>query len=357
MPKKRKIDYLLLLPVVILLIISFGIIASIAPANLLNHLLFLLFSVLFFLLFSILDIEIIIPFSPIFYFFSLILLILPFIFGTVTRGAVRWIPLAGFTLQPSEIIKPFLVLMFSWFWSRRNFSWKNFLFYCLIYFPAFALIFIQPDLGSSLVTLSIFLGILCFLGISKEKLFVLFLSAVILMPIFWFFLKDYQKMRIIHLINPYSDPYGEGYNVIQSKITIGSGGIFGKGLGKGTQSHLAFLPEKHTDFVFASIGEELGFLGVLTILVLYLLFLLRILKMAIKTREKVYFLLSIGLFFYFSFQSVVNLGMNLGLLPITGIPLPFLSYGGSSMLTSMISLGMLQSVYRKEQGEETLVIK
>lgn len=357
MPRHKKIDFLLLLPVLVLLIFSIAIIASVVPANLASHFTYFLVALLFFFLFTFLDIEIFYPFAPLIYLFCVFLLILPFFIGTVTRGSVRWIPIGNYTLQPSEIMKPFLVLLSSWFWAKRNFNWRSFLVYLSMFLPSFILIFFQPDLGSALVTLSIFLGVMLFSGINKKSLLVMILILVLSLPLSWFALRDYQKLRVLHLINPYSDPYGEGYNVIQAKITIGSGGIFGRGLGRGTQSHLAFLPERHTDFVFASLGEELGFTGTLVVLFCYLFFFLRILKITKAAKEKDYFLLCIGLFFYFTFQSIVNIGMNFGLLPITGIPLPFLSFGGSAFLTNMIGLGMLQCVYRHQQEKKVFVIR
>ncbi|MCL5090395.1 MAG: rod shape-determining protein RodA, partial [Patescibacteria group bacterium] len=321
-----------------------------------HHLMFLGISLIFFIFFSFLDLEILFPFSPIIYIGCLLFLILPFIVGTVTRGSVRWIPLAGFTIQPSELVKPFLALMAAWFWTGSEFSWKKILTFIFFSLPILFLIFIQPDLGSTLVVFSIFIGIIFLSGIELKKLIILFCGGILVLPLFFLSLKGYQRLRLVHFLNPYTDPLGEGYNLIQSKIAVGSGGIFGRGLGRGTQSHLAFLPERHTDFIFASLSEELGFGGATLVLLLYLFLYLRVLKVAFQVKERRFFLFSLGLFFYLFFQTTVNIGMNVGLLPITGITLPLISYGGSSLLTTMISLGMLQAVSRQRSGEKVLQI-
>jgi rod shape determining protein RodA len=282
---------------------------------------------------------------------------LPILIGTASRGSVRWIPIGGYTIQPSEIVKPFFVLMSAYYWSKRKFNYKNLFKFFIFFLPSFFLIFRQPDLGSSLVMLTIFIGMILFSGISIKQIFPIILVCAILLPLSWFGLKDYQKTRAIHFINPYADPLGEGYNVIQSKIAVGSGGFWGKGFGKGTQSHLSFLPERHTDFIFASTSEEFGFIGDVLIISLYFIIFQRILYISRLVREKKHFFLCVGIFFYFFFQTAVNIGMNIGIMPITGITLPFLSYGGSSILVSMICLGMVQNVYRDSNPERILIIK
>jgi rod shape determining protein RodA len=223
--------------------------------------------------------------------------------------------------------------------------------------PVIGLIFVQPDLGSALVVLSIFISSILFSKISFKQFTTLLLSALLLIPLFWFFLHDYQRMRVVHFLNPYFDPLGEGYNLIQSKIAVGSGGFLGRGLGRGTQSHLAFLPERYTDFIFASLAEELGFVGSLTLIVLYLILFLRMLKIASLSKERPYFLLAVSIFFYLFFQTIVNIAMNIGLMPITGITLPLVSYGGSSLVTTMISLGILENISRKNSPDVFLEIK
>lgn len=331
-------------------------IASVSPAKLPEHFLFLIISLVFFLFFSFLDLEILLPFSPIIYVACVIFLILPFFLGTVTRGSVRWIPLAGFTIQPSELVKPFLALIAANFWSRGEFTFKKLVNYLLLFMPVLALVFLQPDLGSTLVIASIFSGMLFISGISfKQALACICVGLLCAVPV-WFFLQPYQKTRITHFFNPYLDPLGKGYNVIQAKIAVGSGGVLGRGLGRGTQSHLAFLPERHTDFIFASLSEELGMAGGVIVLLLYLFLFFRILKIAAGVEFRSSFLV-LGLFFYLAFQTLVNIGMNIGLLPITGVTLPLISYGGSSLLTTMVSLGLVSAVSRQEGREKVIEIR
>lgn len=353
----KKFDFYLLLPIVFLLGLSIVTIVSVAPENLISHLFYIAIALVFFIIFSFLDISMILPFAPFFYVFSILFLIAPFIFGTVTRGSVRWIPIGNFTIQPSEIVKPFIAIFSAWFWANKDFSLKRFFVFGGLLFPSLFLVFLQPDLGSTLVIFSMLIGIILYSGINKKQLLVTFICFLAILPVFWFSLKDYQKLRVVHFINPYSDPLGEGYNIIQAKIAVGSGNFFGKGFGRGTQSHLSFLPERHTDFVFASLAEELGFTGSFMVILLYLLLLFRILRIAKQQAEKSTFLITVSLFFYLSFQIFVNIGMNIGLLPITGITLPLISYGGSSLLATMITLGMVESISRKSKREEVIEIR
>ncbi len=280
MLSSRKFDIFLLLPSLFLIGIGILVIASVSPVNLPDHLVSVFIALIAFFLFSFFDLEIIFSFSPFIYIFGVIFLILPFILGTITRGAVRWIPIGGLTIQPSEVVKPFLAIVSAWYWVKNQFSIKTFLIYFFLALPILALIFFQPDLGSTLAVLCIFAGTIFISSIKPKQILFLSLAVLLSMPLLWFTLKDYQRLRAIHFINPYSDPLGEGYNVIQSKITVGSGILFGRGLGRGTQSHLSFLPERHTDFVFASLAEETGLAGCIFLLILYFLLLSRILKLA-----------------------------------------------------------------------------
>lgn len=362
MLRLRKFDFYLFLPTAFLLGLGIITLASVSPASLNSHLLYVFISLVFFFLFSFLDLEILFPLSPLIYIFCLLFLALPFFVGTITRGSIRWIPVGQFTIQPSEIVKPFLALIFAWYWIKRELSFKTFLFLCSFFFPVIVLIFFQPDLGSTFSVLSIFAGSLFALQIKPKQIFIFLMLVVIALPLLWFSLKDYQKLRVVHFLDPYSDPLDKGYNLIQAKIAVGSGELWGRGFGRGTQSHLTFLPERHTDFIFASLAEEAGLAGSFLVLVLYLLLFFRILKIVSQTansypNDRSFFLLSMGLFSYLFFQVMVNIGMNIGLLPITGITLPLISYGGSSLLTTMISLGILESIANRSKREETLEIK
>lgn len=362
MHRLKKLDFSLFLPAIFLLGFGLVTIASVSTENFQAHLLYVLISLVFFFIFSLLDIEILLSFSPFIYIFCLIFLTLPLLVGTVTRGAVRWIPIGSFTIQPSEFAKPLLAIFSAWFWLKKEFTSKRVLIFFSLFLPVLILIFLQPDLGSTGVVFSIFLGTLFLMKISLKQVFVFSFILSFILSLGWFSLKDYQRFRIIHFLNPYSDPLGQGYNLIQAKIAVGSGGLFGRGVGRGTQSHLAFLPERHTDFIFSSLAEELGFLGSFAVLLLYFLLFLRILKISgiSQTGDQTispFFILTMCLFFYLFFQTVVNVGMNIGLLPITGVTLPLVSYGGSSLVATMISLGMLQSVWTSKREEGVIEIK
>lgn len=275
------------------------------------------------------------------YIFILILLVAVFILGIETRGSLRWIPLGIFNVQPSEFAKPILILFLAKFWSENHPSWMNILKSILWAGPCILLVFKQPDLGSSLTLIIIWLGMLLSTHIQIKKIIILVLIIISLIPISWIFLHGYQRERISSFLAPESDPLGRGYNLIQSTIAVGSGQLLGRGLGLGTQSRLKFLPEFRTDFIFASIAEELGFVGSLLILSLYFFMVIYCLRMAQKTDDQFSFLVILGVVSMLLFQVFVNIGMNIGLLPITGITLPLISYGGSSLVATMLSLGMI----------------
>jgi len=281
------------------------------------------------------------------YIFIFIALVAVLILGIETRGSLRWIPLGIFNVQPSEFAKPILILLLAKFWSENLPSAINIFKSLLWSIPLILLIFKQPDLGSALTIGAIWLGMLFAARISIKKLLVIFLIILSVVPLSWLFLHGYQKERIESFLSPESDPLGKGYNVIQSTIAVGSGEFFGRGLGRGTQSRLQFLPEFRTDFIFASIAEEMGFVGSVLILSLYLFLLTYFLHAAYKVNNAFGFLIIIGVFSMFLFQVFVNVGMNVGLLPITGITLPLISYGGSSMIATFLSLGMVASSVKK----------
>lgn len=283
--------------------------------------------------------------SPI-YIFITALLILVLILDIETRGSVRWIPLGIFNIQPSEFAKPALILLLAQFWSKNIPSWINIFKSLLWSTPFILLIFKQPDLGSSLTIIAIWMGMLLSARVSFRKMIVLTLIIICVVPTSWLFLHDYQKQRIFSFLAPESDPLGTGYNLIQSKIAVGSGELLGRGLGRGTQSRLQFLPEYRTDFIFASIAEELGFVGSLLILSIYLFLLTYCLKVAHQTNDLFSFLIVVGVVSMLLFQIFVNIGMNVGLLPITGITLPLISYGGSSLIATYFSLGLVASAAR-----------
>lgn len=280
------------------------------------------------------------------YLAVLALLLIVFVLGIETRGSVRWIPLGWFNIQPSELAKPVLVLVLAFFWQNHKPDWKNILMSLGIVLPVFGFVFRQPDLGTALTILSIWLSILLAANISIVKILLMMVLGAMGMPVSWHFLQDYQKSRLMSFLVPGNDPLGVGFHVIQSQIAVGSGQIFGRGLGRGTQSRLQFLPEFRTDFIFAFIAEELGLLGACIVLSLYGVIFFYCVRIMYGCRDRLGVLIVAGVLGILVFQMVVNVGMNIGIMPVTGITLPLLSYGGSSLLVTFICLGMVQSVGR-----------
>ncbi len=282
------------------------------------------------------------------YVVLVLLLVFVLVFGRSIRGSSRWIDIGFFRLQPAEFAKLVVIVALSrWFYLFRGQinAWKNVLITFLLAGAPAVLILAEPDLGSAAVVLGIWLGVLLSSAISKKRLIVLFFCMLIALGLAWqFALHDYQRTRLETFLNPDLDPRGRGYNVRQAMIAVGSGKLLGRGLGGGLQSQLRFLPERQTDFIFATASEEIGFVGSAFLVLLYALLLLRILKIARFARDNLGRFLAVGVFFLFFLQSSVNIAMNLGLFPVTGIPLPFLSYGGSSLIVSFIALGVVHNV-------------
>lgn len=275
------------------------------------------------------------------YITVLALLIMTALLGLETRGSTRWIPIGPFNFQASEFAKPVLILALAHFWSTRRASWKNIFLSFLIYLPIGFLVFRQPDLGTALTVTFIWISMLIGANLSFIKMLIFGLVGTLAAPLSYFTLHDYQKERITSFLSPMQDPQGIGFHVIQSMIAVGSGQLTGRGLGRGTQSRLQFLPEFRTDFIFAFIAEELGFIGSMLVLALYTVLFVGLLRMLNKTSDHFMELLIVGVMGMLFFQIIINIGMNTGLLPITGITLPLLSYGGSSLITVFISLGLI----------------
>lgn len=290
---------------------------------------------------------------PIFIFILAVLSILLFV-GKVSGGAQSWFQFGAFALQPSELAKLVLVLMLAKYFSRRHIEIKNLrhiivsgIYTALI----FVLVFLQPDFGGAMVIFGIWLGMVLVSGISKKHLAFVALLAIITSAILWMFVfAPYQKARIVSFIHPLADIQGAGYNAYQSTIAVGSGEVFGKGIGQGSQSKLRFLPEYETDFIFAAFTEEWGFIGALILLSLCLVLLIRIMNNAeiAPTNFETFF--GLGVVVWFSVHIAVHAGMNMGVLPVTGITFPFMSYGGSHLLTEWLALGMLSSIRKHSQG-------
>lgn len=329
-----------------LLLFSLGILVIFSSSKelALQQAIFATFGFIFFLLISNFDYRsmknLVLPI----YFLVIFLLVVVLIVGFETRGSVRWIPLGLFNIQPSEFAKPVLTLFLALFWTKNSVSWKNIIKSLFWIFPPLILIFKQPDLGSTLTLIAIWVGMLIGAKISVKKVLILLMVGLLIIPFVWFSLQDYQKERLFGFLTPGSDPLGRGYNLIQSTIAVGSGELMGRGIGRGTQSRLQFLPEFRTDFIFASIAEELGFVGSVLILILYLTLFLYLLLVAHKSFDMFGYLITYGVVSQLTFQTFVNIGMNVGIVPITGITLPLISYGGSSLLSTFISLGLVASV-------------
>lgn len=286
------------------------------------------------------------------YGINLVMLLAVMFIGQSALGAQRWIQIGPINLQPSEFSKLIMIISLANLLDSKTGKLDSFreIIPVLIYVGVpFLLVLKQPDLGTSLVFLAILLGMIFVAGISTRHLFMILGAGAALMPIFWHFLKDYQKKRLTVFIDPNVDPLGSGYHIIQSKIAIGSGMLFGKGLFSGTQSQLNFLPENHTDFIFAVIGEELGFIGAIIILILYLVLLYRGIKIAGLAKDNFGTLLATGIVSMLTFHVLVNVGMTAGIMPVTGIPLPLMSYGVSSLTTNMVSIGILLNIYMRRQ--------
>ena len=354
----RHFDWLIFFLALIIALLGLVVLKSTAPSLLTQQIIWLALGLFFFFIFSQIDYHRYRHLAWIFYLSSIFFLLITFIFGRVIRGSVRWLEIGGLGLQPSEIVKPFLILFFAVFFSAgEEMNLKKILNGFLLLLLPFLMIFFQPDLGSSLVVLFFWLGIVLAKGMRGKWLALSFSLFLLILPLFWFFLKDYQRQRLFTFLNPQVDPLGSGFNVIQSMIAVGSGQFFGRGLGRGTQSHLRFLPERHTDFIFASLAEELGFIGSFLLLGLFFLLLWRILNLARNSRDQLAFLIYIGVFTLLFSQIFVNLGMNLGLLPVTGITLPLVSYGGSSLLSTMMALGIVVGIGKEKEEKQTVEIR
>lgn len=303
--------------------------------------------------------------SPILYILSLFLFVLILFIGDPRLGAQRWFQFRFFTFQPSEFFKVVLILLLSRYLAyyphslylnrglaegkyKRNELKEISVCGCLTLLPML-LILKQPDLGTALVLGFIFLIIIYIWGARIKYLFFIAVCSLLSLPLFWHLLRGYQKKRLLVFLNPDLDPLGAGYTVIQSKIAIGSGGLFGKGWLSGTQSQLNFLPEHHTDFIFCLIGEEWGFLGGLLIILLYLFLILRAVRIAALSKNRSGKLIAAGIAGLLLIHIIINIGMNIGIMPITGLPLPLISYGGSSLITTLCAIGLLLSVDRENR--------
>ena len=287
--------------------------------------------------------------SPWLYMAGLGLLLVVMVIGYSGKGAQRWLDLGVFRFQPSEVMKIFLPMMIAWYFRDKHMPpslWQIIVALLLIAIPA-GLVVQQPDLGTAVLIILTGVFVIFLAGITWRLLAVFSGLVLACMPLFWFYLHDYQRQRIITLLNPESDPLGTGYHIIQSKIAIGSGGVYGKGWLNGTQSQLDFIPERTTDFIFAVYSEEFGFLGVAFLLFLYSFIVMRGLAIAVSAKDTYSRLLAGSLSLSFFAYFLVNIGMVSGMLPVVGVPLPLISYGGTSAVTIMAAFGILMSIHSR----------
>ena len=349
--KFKNFDYILLVCILLLGFISLVTMYSTEGGKILfhtkSHFTKLIVFTVMMLIFSFINIKFWFSIGYFSYFIVICLLVWTYFFGLTSSGSKRWIDLYFINLQPSELMKIFIILCLAKYFHRMKLENVNSIYTILtsliIIILPMGMVIVQPDLGTSILIAISGIAVLWFAGINYKYFIYTVLGFLILLPFIIAFLKPYQKLRVLTFLNPDKDPLGAGYQIIQSKIAVGSGGIFGKGFLKGTQSYLEFLPEKHTDFIFTLFSEEFGFVGSALLLVIYAIIIYR--TVAIGASSRSYF----AKIFCYSFGAAIfvyitiNMSMVLGLLPIVGSPLPIMSYGGSSMLATMIGFGIVMS--------------
>lgn len=283
------------------------------------------------------------------YILNLLVLVAVFVLGHASKGAQRWIGFGAFKIQPSEFAKVIMIIALATFLVERKNHIRSFkvFFQSLAYLGVpLLLIFKQPDLGTSLVLLAVWITMVFVLGTDIKNILIFCSVGLVLGLVVWNtgIMKDYQKQRVITFVNPAEDPLGSGYHVTQSRIAIGSGQIFGKGFLKGTQRGLNFIPEQHTDFIFTVVGEEMGFVGTITLVLLYFALIWRGLSIMAAAEDMTGRAIAAGVVGMFLFHIFVNMGMTLGIMPVAGVPLPLFSYGGSSLMANMMAIGLLEGI-------------
>jgi rod shape determining protein RodA len=341
-----SLSRVLIFTIGVLMVISLVILTSIAQLLFPTYFVYYIVGILIFILFSRIDFEIFQAFSLILYVLSIGLLCLPLLMGEITRGAVRWIELGPITIQPSEIVRPFVFLFFARFLFLKKLSFQSVLQGFIIFALPVLLILIQPSFGVAMLTTIGLVGVFFASNVPKKYFFGAILCAIVAIPVVWLVLAPYQRQRVESFINPAADPLGAGYNSMQSMISIGSGKIFGRGLGEGIQTQLAFLPEKHSDFVFAAVSEEMGLVGALLLLITLFIFfwcLIYIIEHVKYLPARAY---TAGVCLSLFAETIIHAGMNMGMLPITGVPLPLVSAGGSALIGTMMSLGIVISSWK-----------
>ncbi|TCK60658.1 rod shape-determining protein RodA [Seleniivibrio woodruffii] len=308
---------------------------------------FLILGYVLFFGFSAIGYKRLVKYSYVLYFFGILILVAVLLMGHEGKGAVRWISVAGIRIQPSEFFKFIWVIVLARLYidfTMNKYGMLDIIKKLFMSMPPFLLVFLQPDLGTGGTYLAVWGIVLLFIGIKRVTLMIILASLVFAAPLLWTHMKPYQKQRVETFLNPEADPFGSGYHVIQSKIAIGSGGLFGKGFMNGTQSHLKFIPERHTDFIFAVIAEEFGFVGGCVVILIFSGLVFRIIYIGVNSKESAGKLVCVAAASLFFFQFFVNMAMTVGMMPVVGIPMPMVSYGGSSLVTFMAILGIVNSV-------------
>jgi rod shape determining protein RodA len=361
MLNKFKIDWILFLLSALLLAVGLSVLYSIALVTpkegmldiFWRQIIFAILGIVAMIFFATSNIQALKSHSTLIYFLTLGMLALVLVFGRTINGTQGWIGFGSFHIQPVEISKLTLIIFLASFISQKKMELEEtgrLMASSVLCFIMILMVLKQPDFGSAMVLTGIWLGMTLVSGVSTKKFAAIFLVGIVVAVFAWFHLQPYQKDRLISLVNPSSlDPRGAGYNVIQSVISVGSGGMIGEGIGHGSQSQLNFLPEKHTDFIFASISEQLGFVGSIFVIILYGLMFWRMRLIAKNTQDNFSYLVTVGVMIMLFVQVLENIGMNIGIMPVTGIPLPLLSYGGSSLIIVMASVGILSNIHSKRE--------
>lgn len=338
---------LTLVGILVLYSIGFKAVNVTSPADVRNQIIFAMVSLIGLFAAATVDYRTWAKLTPVLYIMMLSLLGIVVVIGKSALGATRWINLGFFQFQPSELAKLILIIVLARFFADHYDQMESprYLLQSLGYVavPA-ALVLAQPDLGTAMVLVAIWLVMVLVTKVPKRYFLVMLVIGGLLLPVGYHFLGAYQKARIATFLNPSADPQGRGFNVLQSTIAVGSGQLFGRGLAAGSQSQLNFLPSQHTDFIFAVLTEKLGFVGGALLLLLFGLLSARGLIIAYRAQDRFGMFLAIGLVTMFLFHVFINVGMNMGIMPVTGIPLPFVSYGGTSLLIGMIGVGLLESI-------------
>lgn len=299
---------------------------------------------------TILDYRALRPAAPVLFGLGLLLLLLVLFVGSVQFGARRWIDVGPIQVQPSELMKLFIIVVLAWFFAARDqIRVKDIVVALLFLIVPVAMVIRQPDFGTAILLVLGAAPIFFLSRISREQWIGLVVLVLLAVPVLFLSLQPYQRNRLESFFNPARDPFGAGYNVLQSTIAIGSGGLTGRGLGQGSQSVLRFVPVAHTDFIFAGVAEATGFVGSATLLALFGILIFRAMRLALTAQDRFGRLMAAGISSLWLFSVFINVGMNMGLVPVTGIPLPFVSFGGSALVTNLAMAGVLQSIHLRQK--------